>query len=89
MTNEKYNKLKQDAEELSKELRDVMIKLENRREKIKESTALSGIERNLYKHIESEISNAQGNLMIAQETLLELSEVEDEAELINYMSQYD
>jgi hypothetical protein len=89
MTIELYNKLKQEAEELSDELRNVLINLETRRGKIKKEKDQPSVERNLYKHIESVICNAEGTLIVAHEALIGLSEVEDETELINYMSQYD
>jgi hypothetical protein len=89
MASEKCTRLKQEAAGFSAELKEVLVKLESIREKISVSMDHSSIEKNVYRHIKSEISNAEGSLIIAQETLLGVLEAEDKAELLNYLIQYD
>jgi hypothetical protein len=87
MASEKYTQLKQAAAGFSDELKEVLMKLESMREKIKGGMDHPGIEKNVYRHIMPIASNAEAAVMILQENFLAVLETADEDELLNYIDQ--
>jgi len=79
--------LKQDVEIFSNDIRDIILKIESIREKIKGRGCRGGIEQTTYSKIDPVIGNAEAAVMATYETFLTILETDDQEELINYLMQ--
>jgi hypothetical protein len=81
--------LKQDVEMFSNDIRDIILKIESIRGKIKERKSRGGVEQTTYSKIDPVIGSAEAVVMVTYETFLTILETDDQEDLINYLSQLE